>query len=152
MLVDPPGGGISQCAIRSLGDLGHQPFKKGRFRIVVALGHPHPLAPSRLYAFVPLSESAAAIRLAIDDMAHMRIAAIALHNIAATVGRTVVQQYQLKVLEGLPQNAVDTLPQIRSVVVVGHYDRDGGHGVCFDLCLFRNNLSGERIALPIMYA
>lgn len=128
LLANPPGGCVGQHAVGHLAHFRHQPFQEGGFGIVVALSHPYPPPLCQCYSLVPLTESAAAIGLVEDDVACVWIAAVLLHHLAASIRRAVVQQYELEVLVGLCQNAVDALFEKRRMVVVGHYDRDGGHG------------------------
>ena len=68
---------------------------------LVALRHPYPLALRQLNPLVPLPESAAAVCLVVNDMAHTRIAAVTLHNVATPIRRAVVKKYQFKVLTSL---------------------------------------------------
>ena len=124
LLVDPPGGGESQRAVRHVGGGAEQAFEEVGLAVVVALGHPHPFAARQCDALVPLSERYTAVLFIIYYVAHLGVLAVLLHHLAAAVGRAVVQQYQLQVLMGLAQDALYALAQVGGVVVVGDYDRD----------------------------
>ena len=78
-------------------------------------------------AFVPLAECRAAVYFVEDDMAHMRIAAVAFHNLTTSIRRAVIQQDKFKVQEGLVQDALNALLQEGCVVIVGDDDGNVWH-------------------------
>ena len=123
-------GGIHQPALRigqhAIGialELLHAALEKVRIGVVVALGDPDTLALRQLEPLVPLPEGRPAVRLVIDDMGDVRLAAISLDHLARIVGRTIVENNHLEIPVGLVQHAVDPHPQIGGVAIIGNDDR-----------------------------
>src|SRR5262249_44546510 len=78
------------------------------------------------HAFVPLLERASRISL-IEFDRYVWMVRIRIQNFPALVGRTVVQQDQLKVLTRLRQDAVQPFAQISRMFVVRNNDANFGH-------------------------
>ena len=76
---------------------------------VITLRDPYVAATRQRQPPLPLGEGATAVVLIGDVVADLGMGGIALEDAAALVGRAVVQQDELEVLEALPEDALDAL-------------------------------------------